>query len=189
MSIRKYYELFSEQGGAHQFRKDTVMRKGSKKKHVDYKIGTKAESYFNDHKKEIVADFRAIHPNDKITPKEVKEAFIEAVMATKTLNAGMTTDEAIRKVRYSRNYMTKDKQKIQSTRDSLKKFGIGLNQTRALQYSNDLRQASDRYTGEYIATGKYAGNVVIIMHDENGNSVTLGFEYNPQILTQLGLMK
>ena len=100
----------------------------------------------------------------------------------------MTTDEAIRKVRYSRTYMSKSKQKIQSTRDSLKKFGFGLNQTKALQYSNDLRQSSDRYTGEYIGTGKYAGNIVIILHGVNGQSTGVGFDYNPELLKQLGLM-
>lgn len=178
--------LFSEKGGAHEFAKSVQKNKG--KKHVDYRVGTKAESYFKAHSKEMLADFRTNNPNVKRSPKKIKEMFIESVQATKVLNAGMTTDEAIRKVRYSRTYMSKDKQKIQSTRDSLKKFGFGLNQTKALQYSNNLRQASDRYTGEYIATGKYAGNIVIILHGVNGKSIGLGFDYNPELLKQLGLM-
>ena len=178
--------LFSEKGGAHEFAKTVQKNKG--KKHVDYRVGTKAESYFKAHSKEMVADFRINNPNVKRSPKKIKEMFIESVQATKVLNAGMTTDEAIRKVRYSRTYMSKGKQKIQSTRDSLKKFGFGLNQTRALQYSNDLRYSSDRYTGEYISTGKYAGNIVIILHGVNGQSTGLGFDYNPELLKQLGLM-
>ena len=186
MSIKKYTILFSEKGGAHEFAKTVQKNKG--KKHVDYRVGTKAESYFKAHSKEMVADFRINNPNVKRSPKKIKEMFIESVQATKVLNAGMTTDEAIRKVRYSRTYMSKDKQKIQSTRDSLKKFGFGLNQTKALQYSNNLRQASDRYTGEYISTGKYAGNIVIILHGVNGQSIGLGFDYNPELLKQLGLM-
>ena len=186
MSIKKYTMLFSEKGGAHEFAKTVQKNKG--KKHVDYRVGTKAESYFKAHSKEMVADFRTNNPNVKRSPKKIKEMFIESVQATKVLNAGMTTDEAIRKVRYSRTYMSKGKQKIQSTRDSLKKYGFGLNQTRALQYSNDLRQSSDRYTGEYISTGKHAGNVVIIVHGVNGQSMGLGFNYNPEILKQLGLM-
>ena len=186
MSIKKYTILFSEKGGAHEFAKTVQKNKG--KKHVDYRVGTKAESYFKAHSKEMVADFRTNNPNVKRSPKKIKEMFIESVQATKVLNAGMTTDEAIRKVRYSRTYMSKDKQKIQSTRDSLKKFGSGLNQTKALQYSNNLRQSSDRYTGEYIGTGKYAGNIVIILHGVNGQSIGLGFDYNPELLKQLGLM-
>ena len=186
MSIKKYTILFSEKGGAHEFAKTVQKNKG--KKHVDYRVGTKAESYFQAHSKEMVADFRTNNPNVKRSPKKIKEMFIESVQATKVLNAGMTTDEAIRKVRYSRTYMSKDKQKIQSTRDSLKKFGFGLNQTKALQYSNNLRQSSDRYTGEYIGTGKYAGNIVIILHGVNGQSIGLGFDYNPELLKQLGLM-
>ena len=186
MSIKKYTILFSEKGGAHEFAKTVQKNKG--KKHVDYRVGTKAESYFKAHSKEMVADFRTNNPNVKRSPKKIKEMFIESVQATKVLNAGMTTDEAIRKVRYSRTYMSKGKQKIQSTRDSLKKFGFGLNQTRALQYSNNLRLSSDRYTGEYIATGKYAGNIIIILHGVNGQSTGLGFDYNPELLKQLGLM-
>ena len=186
MSIKKYTILFSEKGGAHEFAKTVQKNKG--KKHVDYRVGTKAESYFKAHSKEMVADFRTNNPNVKRSPKKIKEMFIESVQATKVLNAGMTTDEAIRKVRYSRTYMSKGKQKIQSTRDSLKKFGFGLNQTKSLQYSNDLRQSSDRYTGEYIGTGKYAGNIVIILHGVNGQSTGVGFDYNPELLKQLGLM-
>ena len=77
---------------------------------------------------------------------------------------------------------------IESTRLTLKQFGIGLNQTRSLQYSAELRKSGEGYTGEYISTGKYAGNIVIIMHGVNGQGIGLGFDYKPELLKQLGLM-
>ena len=187
MSIKNYYKLFSEENGAHSFTTVTT-KSGKTKKGIDYTLGRRAEIYFNNNKEAIVADWRIVHPDSKKRPYQIKEAFIEAVMATKALNVGLSTTDAIRKVRYSRNYMTGEKQMIESTRMSLKQFGIGLNKTRSLKYSAELRKSGDGYTGQYISTGKYAGNIVIIMHGVNGQSIGLGFDYNPELLKQLGLM-
>lgn len=187
MSIKNYFKQFSEENGAHSYTTITT-KSGKTKKGLDYTLGRRAEIYFNNNKKEIVADWRIVHPDSKKKPYQIKEAFIEAVMATKALNVGLSTTDAIRKVRYSRNYMAGEKQMIESTRMTLKQFNIGLNQTRALKYSKDLRKSDERYTGEYISTGKYAGNIVIIMHGVNGLSTGLGFDYNPELLKQLGLM-
>lgn len=187
MSIKSYYQQFSEENGAHSYTTVTT-KSGKKKKVIDYKVSKSAESYFNEHKAAIVADWRTVHPDSKKRPYQIKEAFIEAVRVTKALNVGLETADAIRKVRYSRNYMNSERQLIESTRMSLKQFGIGLNQTRMLKYSKDLKKSSNKYTGTYISTGKYAGNIVIITNDDEGNSVSLGFEYNPELLKQLGLM-
>lgn len=185
MSIKSYYKLLSDE--AHSYTTVTT-KNGKTKKVIDYKLTRSAESYFNKNKASIVADWRTIHPNSKKRPYQIKEAFIEAVRVTKSLNVGLETADAIRKVRYSRNYMDGEKQMIESTRMSLKQFNIGLAQTRSLKYSKDLRKSDDRYPGTYISTGKYAGNIVIITNDDEGNSSSLGFEYNPELLKQLGLM-
>lgn len=187
MSIKSYYKQFSEENGAHSYT-TTTTKSGKKKKVIDYKVSKSAEAYFNKNKDSIVADWRTVHPNSKKRPYQIKEAFIEAVRVTKSLNVGLETADAIRKVRYSRNYMDGERQMLESTRMSLKEFEIGLNQTRSLKYSKDLRKSDERYTGAYISTGKNAGNIVIITHDEAGNSTSLGFEYNPELLKQLGLM-
>lgn len=187
MSIKSYYKQFSEENGAHSYT-TVITRNGKKKKVLDYKVSKSAEAYFNKNKASIVADWRTIHPDSKKRPYQIKEAFIEAVRVTKALNVGLETADAIRKVRYSRSYMDRDKQLIESTRMSLKEFKIGLAQTRSLKYSKDLKKSSNKYTGTYISTGKYAGNIVIITNDDEGNSTSLGFEYNPELLKQLGLM-
>ena len=187
MSIKSYYKQFSEENGAHSYT-TTTTKSGKIKKVIDYKVSRSAESYFNEHKAEIVADWRTVHPDSKKRPYQIKEAFIEAVRVTKALNVGLETKDAIRKVRYSRNYMNGEKQMLESTRMALKDFEIGLNKTRSLKYSRDLRKSDDRYTGAYISTGKYAGNIVIITHDKDGNSTSLGFDYNPALLKELKLM-
>lgn len=187
MSIKSYFKQFSEENGAHSYTTVTT-KSGKTKKVLDYKVSRSAESYFNEHKKEIVADWRTVHPDSKKRPYQIKEAFIEAVRVTKALNVGLETADAIRKVRYSRNYMDGEKQKIQATRLALKEFKIDLRRTRSMKYSQAVRKSSDKYTGEYIATGKYAGNIVVITHDEAGNSTNLGFEYNPALLKELKLM-
>lgn len=187
MSIKSYYQQFADENGAHSYTTVTT-KSGKTKKVIDYKVSKSAEAYFNKNKESIVADWRAVHPDSKKKPYQIKEAFIEAVRVTKALNVGLDTKDAIRKVRYSRNYMSKGKQEIESTRMALKQFGIGLNQTRSLQYSAELRKAGDGYTGEYISTGKYAGNIVVIVHGANGQSIGLGFVYDPELLKQLKLM-
>lgn len=186
MSIKSYFKQFADENGAHSYTTITT-KSGKTKKVIDYRVTRSAEAYFNANKESIVADWRIVHPDSKKKPYQIKEAFIEAVRVTKALNVGLETKDAIRKVRYSRNYMSKGKQEIESTRMSLKQFGIGLNQTRSLKYSAELRKSADKYTGEYISTGKYAGNVVIIVHGVNGNSLGLAFEYNPQLIAQLKL--
>ena len=186
MSIKSYYNQFADENGAHSY--TTVATKSGKtKKVIDYKVSLSAEAYFNKNKASIVADWRLVHPDSKKRPYQIKEAFIEAVRVTKALNVGLETKDAIRKVRYSRNYMTGEKSMIESTRQALKQFNIGLKQTQSLKYSAELRKSADKYTGEYISTGKYAGNVVIIMHGVNGQSIGLGFEYNPQLIAELKL--
>ena len=187
MSIKSYYNQFADENGAHSYTTVTT-KSGKTKKVIDYKVSISAEAYFNKNKESIVADWRTVHPDSKKKPYQIKEAFIEAVRVTKALNVGLETKDAIRKVRYSRNYMTGERSMIESTRLTLKQFGIGLNQTRSLQYSADLRKSGDGYTGQYISTGKYAGNIVIITHGVNGQSIGLGFDYNPELLKQLGLM-
>lgn len=187
MSIKSYYQQFADENGAHSYTTVTT-KSGKTKKVIDYKVSKSAEAYFNKNKESIVADWRTVHPDSKKKPYQIKEAFIEAVRVTKALNVGLDTKDAIRKVRYSRNYMSKGKQEIESTRISLKQFGIGLNQTRSLQYSAELRKAGDGYTGEYISTGKYAGNIVVIVHGANGQSTGLGFVYDPDTLIKLKLM-
>ena len=187
MSIKSYYNQFADENGAHSYTTVTT-KSGKTKKVIDYKVSRSAEAYFDKNKESIVADWRIVHPDSKKRPYQIKEAFIEAVRVTKALNVGLSTPDAIRKVRYSRNYMTGEKQMIESTRLTLKQFGIGLNQTRSLKYSADLRKSGDGYTGQYISTGKYAGNIVIITHGVNGQSIGLGFDYNPELLKQLGLM-
>lgn len=185
MSVKSYYKQLSDE--AHSYTTITT-KSGKTKKVIDYRVTRSAEAYFNANKESIVADWRIVHPDSKKRPYQIKEAFIEAVRVTKALNVGLETKDAIRKVRYSRNYMTGEKQMIESSRISLKQFGIGLNQTRSLQYSAELRKAGEGYTGEYISTGKYAGNIVIIMHGVNGQSIGLGFDYKPELLKQLKLM-
>ena len=185
MSVKSYYKQLSEE--AHSYTTITT-KSGKTKKVIDYKVTRSAEAYFNKNKDSIVADWRTIHPDSKKRPYQIKEAFIEAVRVTKALNVGLETADAIKKVRYSRNYMTGEKSMIEYTRMSLKQFGIGLNQTRSLKYSAELRKSGDGYTGQYISTGKNAGNIVIIMHGVNGQSTGLGFDYNPELLKQLGLM-
>ena len=186
MSVKSYYKQFADENGAHSYTTVTT-KSGKTKKVIDYKVSRSAEAYFNEHKKEIVADWRTVHPDSKKRPYQIKEAFIEAVRVTKALNVGLETKDAIRKVRYSRNYMTGEKSMIESTRQALKQFNIGLKQTQSLKYSAELRKSADKYTGEYISTGKYAGNVVIILHGVNGQSIGLGFEYNPQLIAELKL--
>ena len=185
MSVKSYYKQLSEEA---KYYTTVTTKNGKKKKVIDYKVTRSAEAYFNKNKESIVADWRIVHPDSKKRPYQIKEAFIEAVKVTKALNVGLETKDAIKKVRYSRNYMTGEKSMIESSRLSLKQFGIGLNQTRSLQYSAELRKSGDGYTGEYISTGKYAGNIVIIMHGVNGLSTGLGFDYKPELLKQLGLM-
>lgn len=185
MSVKSYYKQLSEE--AHSYTTITT-KSGKTKKVIDYKVTRSAEAYFNKNKDSIVADWRTVHPDSKKRPYQIKEAFIEAVRVTKALNVGLETADAIKKVRYSRNYMTSEKSMIESTRMSLKQFGIGLNQTRSLKYSAELRKSGDGYTGQYISTGKNAGNIVIIMHGVNGQSIGLGFDYNPELLKQLNLM-
>ena len=187
MSIKSYYNQFADENGAHSYTTVTT-KSGKTKKVIDYKVSRSAEAYFDKNKESIVADWRIVHPDSKKRPYQIKEAFIEAVRVTKALNVGLETKDAIRKVRYSRNYMTGEKQMIESTRLTLKQFGIGLNQTRALQYSAELRKSGDGYTGEYISTGKYAGNIVVIVHGANGQSTGLGFVYDPDTLIKLNLM-
>lgn len=187
MSIKSYYNQFADENGAHSYTTVTT-KSGKTKKVIDYKVSRSAEAYFNENKASIVADWRLVHPDSKKRPYQIKEAFIEAVRVTKALNVGLDTKDAIRKVRYSRNYMTGERSMIASTRLTLKQFGIGLNQTRSLKYSAELRKSGDGYTGQYISTGKYAGNIVIITHGVNGQSTGLGFDYNPELLKQLGLM-
>lgn len=185
MSVKSYYQQLSEEA---KYYTTVTTKNGKKKKIIDYKVTRSAEAYFNKNKESIVADWRTIHPDSKKRPYQIKEAFIEAVRVTKALNVGLETKDAIKKVRYSRNYMTGEKSMIESSRLSLKQFGIGLNQTRSLQYSAELRKSGDGYTGEYISTGKYAGNIVIIVHGVNGNSLGLAFAYKPELLKQLNLM-
>lgn len=185
MSVKSYYKQLSEEANYYT----TVTTKSGKTKRViDYRVTRSAEAYFNKNKDSIVADWRTVHPNSKKRPYQIKEAFIEAVKVTKALNVGLETADAIRKVRYSRNYMDGEKQMIESTRMSLKQFHIGLNQTRSLKYSAELRKSGDGYTGEYISTGKYAGNIVVIVHGANGASTGLGFVYDPDTLIKLKLM-
>ena len=187
MSIKSYYKQFADENGAHSYTTITT-KSGKAKKVIDYKVSRSAESYFNEHKKEIVADWRTVHPDSKKRPYQIKEAFIEAVRVTKALNVGLETKDAIRKVRYSRNYMSGERSMIESTRLTLKQFNISLKQTQSLKYSKELRKAGDGYTGEYISTGKYAGNIVIIIHNANGQSTGLGFVYDPDTLIKLKLM-
>ena len=186
MSIKSYYNQFADENGAHSYTTVTT-KSGKTKKVIDYKVSRSAEDYFNKNKASIVADWRLVHPDSKKRPYQIKEAFIEAVRVTKALNVGLETKDAIRKVRYSRNYMTGERSMIESARLTLKQFGIGLNQTRSLQYSAELRKSGDGYTGQYISTGKYAGNVVIIMHGVNGQSIGLGVEYKHQLIAELKL--
>lgn len=185
MSVKSYYKKISEEA---KFYTTTTTKSGKTKRVIDYKVTRSAESYFNKNKASIVADWKIVHPNSKKRPYQIKEAFIEAVKVTKALNVGLETADAIRKVRYSRNYMNGEKQMIESTRMSLKQFNIGLAQTRSLKYSKDLRESGDGYTGEYISTGKYAGNIVVIVHGANGASTGLGFVYDPNTLIKLKLM-
>lgn len=187
MSIKSYFKQFSEENGAHSYTTVTT-KSGKTKKVIDYKVSRSAESYFNEHKAQIVADWRTVHPDSKKRPYQIKEAFIEAVRVTKALNVGLETKDAIRKVRYSRNYMTGEKSMIESARLNLKQFNIGLKQTQSLKYSAELRKSGNGYTGEYISTGKYAGNIVIIVHGANGNSIGLAFVYDPDTLIKLKLM-
>ena len=187
MSVKSYYKQFADENGAHSYTTVTT-KSGKVKKVIDYKVSRSAEAYFNEHKKEIVADWRTVHPDSKKRPYQIKEAFIEAVRVTKALNVGLETKDAIRKVRYSRNYMTGERSMIESTRLTLKQFNIGLKQTQSLKYSKELRKAGDGYTGEYISTGKYAGNIVVIVHGANGQSTGLGFVYDPDTLIKLKLM-
>ena len=187
MSIKSYYKQFADENGAHSYTTVTT-KSGKTKKVIDYKVSRSAEAYFNKNKASIVADWRTIHPDSKKKPYQIKEAFIEAVRVTKALNVGLDTKDAIRKVRYSRNYMTGEKSMIESTRLTLKQFNIGLKQTQSLKYSKELRKAGDGYTGEYISTGKYAGNIVVIVHGANGQSTGLGFVYDPDTLIKLKLM-
>lgn len=187
MSIKSYYKQFADENGAHSYTTVTT-KSGKTKKVIDYKVSRSAEAYFNKNKASIVADWRTIHPDSKKKPYQIKEAFIEAVRVTKALNVGLETEDAIRKVRYSRNYMTGEKSMIESTRLTLKQFNIGLKQTQSLKYSKELRKAGDGYTGEYISTGKYAGNIVVIVHGANGQSTGLGFVYDPDTLIKLKLM-
>ena len=186
MSIKSYYNQFADENGAHSYTTVTT-KSGKTKKVIDYKVSLSAEAYFNKNKASIVADWRLIHPDSKKRPYQIKEAFIEAVRVTKALNVGLETKDAIRKVRYSRNYMSGEKSMIESTRQALKQFNIGLKQTQSLKYSAELRKSADKYTGEYISTGKYAGNVVVIVHGVNGQSIGLDFEYNPQLIAELKL--
>ena len=187
MSIKSYYNQFADENGAHSYTTVTT-KSGKTKKVIDYKVSRSAEAYFNKNKASIVADWRTIHPDSKKKPYQIKEAFIEAVRVTKALNVGLETEDAIRKVRYSRNYMTGEKSMIESTRLTLKQFNIGLKQTQSLKYSKELRKAGDGYTGEYISTGKYAGNIVVIVHGANGQSTGVGFVYDPDTLIKLKLM-
>ena len=187
MSVKSYYQQFADENGAHSYTTITT-KSGKAKKVIDYKVSISAEAYFNKHKKEIVADWRTVHPDSKKRPYQIKEAFIEAVRVTKALNVGLETKDAIRKVRYSRNYMTGERAMIESTRLTLKQFNIGLKQTQSLKYSAELRKSGDGYTGEYISTGKYAGNIVVIVHGANGQSTGLGFVYDPDTLIKLKLM-
>lgn len=187
MSIKSYFKQFSEENGAHSYTTVTT-KSGKLKKVIDYKVSRSAESYFNENKAQIVADWRTVHPDSKKRPYQIKEAFIEAVRVTKALNVGLETKDAIRKVRYSRNYMAGEKAMIESTRLTLKQFNIGLKQTQSLKYSQELRKSGDGYTGEYISTGKYAGNIVVIVHGANGASTGLGFVYDPDTLIKLKLM-
>lgn len=144
-----------------------------------------------------------------------REQFIDhfakkAVVKREYTATPMTNSELIENLAHTREFLPKEKQIIEASREGLKKFGYSKNSTQYLRYNKEVGKLGSitlpdgregQLTGEYVSpqrennvnskgksiNSKYAGYVVVRVHNPNsdGPSYILLYVYDPEIAETL----